>query len=327
MEMKRSKLFAISAISAIALGIIIAFGSLFLFLFKTTDLNINAPIEPSIFANYGSLIGGTVGILFSLAGVLFLILNLENQKADFLKQQVENRFFELVRIARENSKDISIKHRSGKKVFITLLREFEACYDVLQMLDQKYKLSETEKINLAYLCFFYGAIGDLSEEILARRLKEKYSESLLNDIFASFKSKKSIYMDKFHYEPFDGHQSRLGHYYRHLFQAVRYINEQPKSLLSYKEKYQYVKTLRAQLSTQEQVLLFLNSLSDLGLPWERSNKISDVNQKLITKYNLIKNIPDGFAKGINIRSYYPDVVYEGDLDPSQERKEFEKLYC
>jgi hypothetical protein len=323
--MKRSKIFAVFAI---IFGAIVAVGCLLLFLFKTTDLNINAPIEPNILANYGSLVGGVVGVLFSLAGVLLLIQNLENQETAFLKQQIENRFFELVRIARENSKEISIKDRSGKKVFLVLLREYYACLEIIQPVAQLYKLSELEMINLSYLCFFYGAIGRGAKDVLRRRLTNKHETRFLDDIFKVFEENRSIYMDKFNYVPFDGHQSRLGHYYRHLFQSVRYINEQPKNLLSYKEKYEYVKTLRAQLSNQEQALLFLNSLSDLGLPWERSNKIIDVNQKLITKYNLIKNIPDGFLeKGIDIRSYYPDIKYEGDLSPSPERQEFEKLYC
>jgi len=130
----------------------------------------------------------------------------------------------------------------------------------------------------------------------------------------------------FPYKPFDGHQSRLGHYFRHLFQAVNYINQQPPRLLNYSEKYKYVKTLRAQFSTQEQALLFLNSLSDLGLAWERDPAIQDVNSKLITKYNLIKNIPDGFVSGIDFRQYYPDVEYEGDPSPPAGRKQLVAMY-
>jgi hypothetical protein len=51
------------------------------------------------------------------------------------------------------------------------------------------------------------------------------------------------------YLRYDGQQSRLGHYFRHMFQ--------PANLFSYKDKYNYIKTLRAQLSTHEQAILFL----------------------------------------------------------------------
>jgi hypothetical protein len=127
---------------------------------------------------------------------------------------------------------------------------------------------------------------------------------------------------KYSYKVLEGHQSRLSHYYRHLFQTVKYVNE--KKGLDYKRKYAYVKILRAQLSTHEQALLFFNSLSEMGMPWERKAGLSD-DQKLITKYNLIKNIPTGFITAINVRTYYPNVYYEGEKE-SDQRKELEKKY-
>ena len=114
--------------------------------------------------------------------------------------------------------------------------------------------------------------------------------------------------------------------YRHLFQVVTYINEQSSKILSYKEKYQYIKTLRAQLSTQEQLLFFWNSISDLGLAWERDPEIDSENEKLITKYNLVKNIPEGYSKYIKVRDFYPLVNYEGLREIPLERVELEKIY-
>jgi len=70
-EMKTIMIYA--AIFAIILGLIIATGSVWLFLSRTTELNSNAKIEPSIFAYFGSLVSGTVGILFSLAGIFLLL--------------------------------------------------------------------------------------------------------------------------------------------------------------------------------------------------------------------------------------------------------------
>jgi len=67
----------------------------------------------------------------------------------------------------------------------------------------------------------------------------------------------------FDYTPFEGHQSRLGHYYRHLYQMTRYVDEQSIDI----NKYEYVKTIRAQLSTHEQALLLLNSLTPVGQDW------------------------------------------------------------
>ena len=291
----------------ILIGLIAALGFAYLFAFKTTEIN------PSICANYGSLIAGTVGILFSLLGVILIYLNLRAQNKAFLKQQIENRFFELVAITRENSSNIRKRAKRGDgtpcvKRIVALLGEFYDCLAILQKIGIKHGLKEDEAINLAYLCFFNGAIGERSETMLRHRLQDRYAPSVLDDLFTTFKDEARNY--KYGYRPFNGHQLIFGHYYRHLFQTVTYIDNQPERLLTPDEKYQYVKTLRAQLSTQEQVLLFFNSVSDLGLRWERDPSIRDENKRLITKYNLIRNIPYGFIKDIDFRKYYPNVRYE-----------------
>lgn len=52
------------------------------------------------------------------------------------------------------------------------------------------------------------------------------------------------------------------------------------------DKYEHVKTIRAQLSTHEQALLLINSLSPIGRNWWE--------KKLIEEYRLVKNIPQDF---------------------------------
>ena len=87
----------------------------------------------------------------------------------------------------------------------------------------------------------------------------------------------------FGYVPFEGHQSRLGHYYRHLYQAVRYVDKQA---LSEEQKYEFVKMPRAQLTNHEQALLLVNSLMPLGHNWGRA--------KLLTRFRMVQNIPKDF---------------------------------
>lgn len=128
---------------------------------------------------------------------------------------------------------------------------------------------------------------------------------------------KESLREKYPVKPFKfygGHQFKLGHYYRHLFQTVKFIDEQ--EVFSYREKYEYAKTLRAQLSTPEQYLLFFNSLSISGREWEFAHidgehPYQNQNCYLITKYNLIKNLPDlYFQDTIQIQNFYPDLNFE-----------------
>lgn len=111
---------------------------------------------------------------------------------------------------------------------------------------------------------------------------------------------------------YGGHQYKLGHYYRHLYQTVKYINKRKD--LKYQEQYDYIKTLRAQLSTIEQYLLFFNSLSFMGRAWELDDLCRrNINKDnwLITKYNLIKNLPNiGLFNNNSISDFYPGVNFE-----------------
>lgn len=112
---------------------------------------------------------------------------------------------------------------------------------------------------------------------------------------------------------YGGHQFRLGHYFRHLYQSYKYLDGNP--FLNDESRYSYGKMLRAQLSTYEQALLLVNSISSIGMKWEfLPEALPDgVNsRKLITKYNLIKNLPGEQLFGIHYKNYYPSVSYETD---------------
>jgi hypothetical protein len=336
----------------IIIGATVVFATviLLLFLFKTTKLSINLPIDTHLFADYGVLVGGIATAILTILNIFLLIQTLndqrdnfntlqsnfkieqQEQKRNFDRGQIESRFFELLKIHRENSNDITIKDRVGKKIFLSLQREFYQSLEIVNAAAslRTDKLAESEVINISYLCFFFGAVGVNSERTIKENLKH-YSDAKNPDFVSNLitlftQAQPRIKSDeKFDYNPFEGHQSRLGHYFRQLFQLVKYIDDQPKELLTYFDKYQYIKTLRAQLSTQEQTLLFFNSLSDLGKPWEKEVGL-DENKKLITKYNLIKNIPTGYIDNINIKTYYSQVHYEGDGKKTTDRQQLEANY-
>jgi len=80
------------------------------------------------------------------------------------------------------------------------------------------------------------------------------------------------------YAFYKGHANMLGHYYRHLYQTAKYVinNEE----LTYQEQYDYLKTLRAQLSNFEQLMLYYNGIAMYPEEWK----------DLFTKYKFIKNI-------------------------------------
>jgi len=90
-------------------------------------------------------------------------------------------------------------------------------------------------------------------------------------------------------------------------------------------------TLRAQLSTPEQYLLFFNTISSLGRAWEfdqvnSTTPLKNFNCYFITKYNFIKNVPDTyFINLIEMKNYYPLVHFEFD-DLTDERIALQKRF-
>ncbi len=66
-------------------GIVFVFTTLFLFLLKTTEINSGLTLDTNILDHFGSLIGGIVGVMFSLAGIFLLIQTLRNQEKIIIK--------------------------------------------------------------------------------------------------------------------------------------------------------------------------------------------------------------------------------------------------
>jgi len=110
---------------------------------------------------------------------------------------------------------------------------------------------------------------------------------------------------------YDGHQFRLGHYFRHLYQSYKFLNM--SNHLKDKEKYSYGKMLRAQLSTYEQALVMINSVSSLGMKWEylpEKYENPKIKTNIITTYQLIKNLPGVQIYGLKYKVFYPLIKYE-----------------
>ena len=71
------------------------------------------------------------------------------------------------------------------------------------------------------------------------------------------------------------HQSELGHYYRYLYNIVRFIKDEGQ------ESGPYIRLIRAQLSDQELLLLFYNCISENGGNFT----------PLVVEFSLLDNMP------------------------------------
>jgi len=271
----------------------------------------NETIDYSAFEAFGSFYGGVIGTFFVVIGVIVAFNTYQSQTKAQKKEQIESRFFELLQLHQENVIVLKNIDTDIFNIYIKLVRYFQVAISKYNVLNKK-NWNPEDILKLSYLYFFYG-----SKELSPDRLGGIGIE------FAEIKV-LNLYFENQGYEYTPTYKD-YGIYFRQLFQTVKYIDE--KKILTYQEKYDYIKILRARLNVEEQYLLFLNSLVASGVKWEDGNRLK--NDKLITKYNLIKNIPKGFTQinGLSFYDKYKDVYYEfqGEVE-LKKREEFVKNY-
>lgn len=274
--------------------------------FRTTD-TINATSAGQL----GDFVGGFVGTFFALVSVVLLISTLRNQRRSAQVLNFEAKYFELLRLHRDNVAELEVQSITGRKLFVVLIRELRSALDVLKRVADRHvlDLNKQQLMHIAYYCLFFGT-GPNSSRMLTQSLTE-FPSSFVSELVAELDNSevKQYARDekKLAFVPFEGHQSRLGHYYRHLYQAVRYVDQQTIEI----DKYQYVKTIRAQLSNHEQALLLINSLTPIGQNWWK--------QGFMENYKMVQNIPKDFfdpKTELDVSSLFDSGYFEWDENES-----------
>jgi len=244
------------------------------------------------------------------------------QKELFRKEldsnKFENQFYEMLRLHKENVNEITLSLTSdcniaketfinneqikGRECFKYYLEEIKIIYYVVKkkIIDK----NPDELMNIAYSVFFHGIHVFVKKPTYTD--EDRLFYDVLKDLeyinngnrnsgtrgnscnFRGYVSEKSDYSSAtvLNYDLFKGHSAQLAHYYRHLYQTVKFITKQSCDFLSYEEKRNYLRILRSQLSNQEQAMLFYNWKSEFGKSWQ-----NDKN-KFFTDYRMIHNLYD-----------------------------------
>ena len=262
-------------------------------------------LNPTAAGQLGDFVGGYVGTFLALASVVLLTATLRNQRRSTQLVNFEAKYFELLRLHRDNVAEIEVQEVTGRKLFVVLIREYRAALEVVRQVAAQHagNLLQKQLAEVAYYCLFYGT-GPNSSRMLTLSLAN-YNPQFVFALISKFESapvkESAQHNKKLAYVPFEGHQSRLGHYFRHLYQAVRYVDQQTIQI----DKYEYVKTIRAQLSNHEQALLVINSLTPLGRNWW--------NEGFMLNYRMVQNIPREFfdsANELDLSSLFPAGYFE-----------------
>lgn len=270
----------------------------------------------------GDIISGITMPFISFAGIILTFLafwiqykaNLELRR-DIEIERFNNRFYELLKLHKENVSEMDLGGvHKGRDVFVALHEELKYTYWIIEnelneMNNAKEKRQPEFVFDIAYRVFYEG-LDTVSFDRLKVYLEKICSSEELNRVITKLTGESKrigkeatspnipnlgsarVKFDKvqfrFQHPLFKGQISRLGHYYRHLYLIISYIDSS-RNKVSDEVKYEYVKTVRGQLSVYEQAMLFYNALSESGKPWLKKEN------PLLTKYKMIKNIRPGLT--------------------------------
>ncbi|MBV5289854.1 MAG: putative phage abortive infection protein [Pelodictyon phaeoclathratiforme] len=249
--------------------------------FRATDT-----INPLGASQLGDFVGGYIGTFLALVSVVLLSATLKSRSKSAEILSFETKYFELLRLHRDNVAELEVSGISGRQLFVVLIREYRCALDLTKHVASIHNitLTQQQRAHIAYHCLLFGT-GPNSSRMLLKSLEEFDNDFVcdLENQLNNEELKNSVRLEKkLTYVPFEGHLSRLGHYYRHLYQSIKYVDQQNINI----DKYEYVKTIRAQLSNHEQALLLLNSLSPIGNNWWKHN--------FMLEYRMVQNIPREF---------------------------------
>ena len=298
------------------IGIILFVCGIVLFLWKDFGFDGAQKINSQKFSDFGSFVGGLIGTLWAFAGVILFYVALREQREDIhinrdtlntqvkaLEQQIVE--FELQRKELELTREVFIEQNNTLK-----LQQFESTYfntlHLFTNLVQNITYREPIGVHLfqprvykGSECFeaYYGS--------LQRRYRTKYEDYIKNELHIELNDaiQLEISIDKLnefsknaYFSFFENYQSDLGHYFRTLYNLIRFVDEKFIDNPRY-----YTNLIRAQLSTYEHLMLFYNGISQYG---EKKFK------PLIEKYSLLNNMPQDLLIDKKHSEFYIDSAYK-----------------
>ena len=231
---------------------------------------------------------------------------LVKEEANEILRQIDSRSIQLINLSHSD------EVYTDKRTFLLMLKDFHFChYSVINSNDFfNYNLNSQQLNELAYRIFFWGTD---SNHIYAGGIDKEKAKNIKRYLFRIRKvfrenkgAKHSFSYDTnegntsvtFRFVPFSGHSSRLAHYYRHLYQTVKFLHLSHKDeLITDLELESNLKILRAQFTNEEVLLLYYNYLIGFGANWDKKG---EHNYPFFRKYNLLHNIPlyDNIPKSI-----------------------------
>ena len=224
---------------------------------------------------------GVVNALFSgfaFAGVIYAIL-LQRQGLELQREELAATRVELEGQKKQlQAQDQTLQKQNFESSFFQLLRFHSEIVNSMQFINQEGQEAEE----------MYSGRESLSQILFRLKSISKVAYETANEIFylemlGDSDEGRQLLLERFNskYEEFfTEYQSSIGYYFRNLYNGVKFVHEHdfPKK---FEAKKAYINLIRAQLSSDELVLLFYNCLSNRGSKFKT----------LVEEYSLLEDTP------------------------------------
>lgn len=311
--MMKKTIFKPSTLLIFAGCAVILFSSL-IFLIKTTELNFSYRIDTNIFDHFGSFVGGLAGAIFSLAGVFLIIETLKQQEREFIKNQVESRFFELLK-AKESFLSNIDNHSNDVNLMETFWVELEETHNIVKKSSILSDRNQREIISITFLVFLFDV--EQVERIINNFCSSISREEVVELLYQVSNSNYTINKQERLFK------SSIIKAFNYTLSIMTYINNN-SDVLDYNQKYSYIDILKNQTTVYEKLLFSFYLQTNLSRKW-MLNSQSRVNEDLVSKYNFISEIEPIINHRIDFAELFP-FIYLEDKSKSKQRKLIEKRY-
>jgi hypothetical protein len=242
----------------------------------------------------GDTLGGIVGPIIGLFGVILTFIafyiqyvaNNDQRKALFI-DQFESKFFELLRMHRENLNTIRYEEETGLYAVKKLSLELQHCLTKLIKLNEN-RLSDKKIIDVGFY-FFYNGIDNTTKNKITKDVlvsDEDENAGLLKLMFRELDTWKKESGSKV----ITDQESRVEIYFKHIYHMVSFLDNQKSKLTTDEYKF-FSDTIIAQLTTYEVNMLLYYAISEIGNHW-----FNPIN--FVKEYDLLSKIKED-SKGID----------------------------
>jgi uncharacterized membrane protein len=219
----------------------------------------------------GDTVGGIVGPTVGFIGVILTFLafyiqydaNKVQRKALFM-EQFESKFFELLRMHRENVDRINYDSDSGLIALNKLSVELQMSFERARKIDSNQSFEEEDLLKICFY-FFYSGLTSETKKYIYKVMnqgedlgKSKVLKLIVSDFDTWVKEGggKKVITDQ---------EVRLEIYFKHIFHMVSFLHRHEQ--LESDESTFFAETIMSQLSVHEIHMLIFYSLSEFGENW------------------------------------------------------------